>query len=261
MAMKTIRKVVRYVLLAMIVLAAGCQAMVDSRRTETRTTEVCAPLVGITQLEIATDIGSITVESADVDECKIIAHVSAQAGTVRKARERAESIPVCITSIGGVLDVKVLSPSTFGVNPFQIDLTVTAPPNMALGCLTEVGDIRITGFDREVRARANVGDIVCTGLRAAVRLHADIGDIRAVYGDDAPPALNAEMMTGVGTIALDGPARISAMLTAVVRKGAIRIDRRLGIADPIGKSVTAPVGDAEGRIELRVTQRGSVEIL
>jgi hypothetical protein len=260
MIMRTSHKVVGYVLLAVATLGAGCQTMTDGRKTETRTTELHAPLAGINHLDIATDIGDVTVQSADVDRCQIVARVSAQAWTTRKASALAEKVPVCVTSIGGILHVKVLSPSSLGVNPYHIELAVVAPRNLALDCCTEVGDIRVSGFDEEVRARTNVGDIVCTDLRAAAKLHTDVGNIRAAYAKDAPPASNAEMKTGVGTITLDRQTPISAMLTAAVRKGTIDVDRRLGIAGPVGKSVKVPMGNAEGQIDLRVTQRGSIEI-
>jgi hypothetical protein len=260
--MKTIHRVpVQHLLLAVVALSAGCQAVGGHGSTETRVTEVYAPLTGITRLKIVTNVGDITVKSANVNQCQIVARISAQAGNATKASERAERIPVCVTSIGDVLHVKVLSPSVLGTNPYRVELAVVAPRNLALDCLTDVGSIQITGFDEELTARTSVGNILCTGVRAALRLRTDVGDIRAVYEKNASAALDAEMKTGVGYVTLQGPARISAMLIAAVRKGTIDIDPRFGVERSVGKSVKIPVDDAEGHIDIRATQRGAIKIL
>ena len=214
MTIQITRQAVLCVLVAALALGAGCQTA-SSRKTETHTTELYAPLTGVMRLEIATDIGDITVKSADTDQCQIVARVSAQACTEGKAGALAEKVPVSVTSLGNVLRISVLSPSVFGVNPYHIDLTIVAPRNLELDCRTEVGDILTAGFDKEVAVRTNVGNILCTDLRAGTQLHTDVGDIRAVYEDTAPAAVHAEMTTGVGSIALEGPARIFFLVRAL----------------------------------------------
>lgn len=140
------------------------------------------------------------------------------------------------------------------------DLTVPATDINALDVSTNVGDIRITDFTKQVRATTNVGTIRCTGLRDTVDLHTNVGDIQATHAPDAPAALNATMATDVGSIEFTGPQEISADLTAKANVGEINTNRPITVRGSLNKhSVRASLGQGEGRVNLN-SNVGSIRI-
>jgi DUF4097 and DUF4098 domain-containing protein YvlB len=140
-----------------------------------------------------------------------------------------------------------------------VDFTITAPGDLAVDCATNVGDIRVTGFTKRVKAVTDVGAIACTGLRDTIDLRANVGDVRADYASDAPAALTATMTTNVGNVEFTGPKEISAHLTAGSNVGSISTERPLSVTGTLKQSVSATLGQGEGRVNLS-TNVGSIKI-
>jgi hypothetical protein len=110
-----------------------------------------------------------------------------------------------------------------------------------------------------VETRTDVGSITCDGLRDAISARTNVGDIRAAYSTDAPAVLDVSASTNVGKIDFTGPSEISASVTAAANVGDIHTDRPLTVRGTVGKSLTASLGDAKGKVDLRANV-GSISI-
>jgi DUF4097 and DUF4098 domain-containing protein YvlB len=242
------------------VLLGGCVIHTDAFEAKfSRSEDLTAPLTEITALDVTTNVGRIEMEAADVPEVRITAEIKVRAKTEERAQELAEQVRIVAEPAGSTLTIKAVKPPDFGRNELSVDFTVTAPAALALTCTTNVGDVRVTGFTQRVRASADVGTVTCTGLRDQIDLHTNVGDIRATYADDAPAALKATMATNVGDIEFTGPREVSADLTAAANVGSIRTDRPITVTGSLRQSVSASLGQGEGRVNLK-TNVGSIRI-
>lgn len=247
--------------LVLVTLFVGCCVNVgnDYRAKARRTEELTVPVADATELDVGTNVGTLTLESADTREVHITAEITVKAKTEEEAEALVEEVRIIAEPSGRTFVVKAEKPSGFGRNQLIVDFTITAPAHLALDCATNVGDIRTTGFTGRIAGKTDVGTIRCTDLRGNARLHANVGDVQAVYAADAPAALDINASTNVGNINLTGPAQMSARVEASVNVGSINTDRPLSITGKIQKSIKATLGDAEGNITLR-TNVGSIHI-
>ncbi len=166
---------------------------------------------------------------------------------------------IAVEPSGQTLTIKAVKPSDFGRNQLSVDFTITAPAALVLTCRTNVGDIRVTGFTKRMKASTDVGTVTCTGLRDEIDLHTNVGDLRATYDTDAPAALQATMDTNVGSIDFTGPQEMSAHLTAASNVGSIHTDRPITVRGSLKHSVSASLGQGEGQVRLN-TNVGSIRI-
>jgi len=247
--------------LVLTMLFLGCCVNIgsDLRAKAERTEELSASLTDVASLVVSTNVGTIRLQSADIIQVAIVAEITVTAKTVEEAESLVEEIRITAEQSGQELRIKAVKPSGFGRNQLNTDLTITAPPHLVLQCITNVGDIRVSGFTERVTAKTDVGMIRCTDLREAADLHTNVGDIKAVYAPDAPPALQVKAATNVGNVDFTGPEHISARLSARVNVGSIDTDRPLTVTGPIKKSIQATLGEAEGQITLH-TNVGSIKI-
>jgi hypothetical protein len=267
MARNCTTQVALYTTLALISLVIGCYINTGGggcnggnyRAKAERTEEMTVPLADITALDIATNVGTIRLDSDAAAEAHITAAITVRSKTEERAWELIDQVRISAEPSGRKLIVKAIKPPGFGRNQLSVDFTVTAPGQLAVECSTNVGDIKIRDFSDKVAAKTDVGKIVCSGLRNRAEFHTNVGDIRAAYALDAPAAVELSASTNVGNVEFAGPNEISARLSASTNVGAIDTDRPLSVTGQIKKSVNATLGDAEGRITLR-TNVGSVEI-
>jgi len=242
-------------------LLGGCVIHTDRFKAEfSRSEDLTVPATDITALDVTTNVGKIQLETADAAAVRIAAEIKVKARTEEEARKLAEQVRIVAEPWSRTLTIKAVKPAGFGRNQLSVDFTITAPAALTLNCTTNVGDIRIAGFTKRVRASADVGTIICTGLREDIDLRANVGDLRATYASDAPAALNATMATDVGSIEFTGPQEISADLTAAVNVGDINTNRPLTVRGSLTKhSVRATLGKGEGRVNLKADV-GSIRI-
>jgi hypothetical protein len=247
--------------LACVAVFSGCYVPFGDafKAKAERTEELTAALDGIAALHVSTNVGTITLEAADATEAHITAAITVKAKTQEEAEQLVEEVRIAAEPSGDALVIKAVKPPDFGRNQLGVDLTIVAPSHLTLECTTNVGDIRIAGFAAGIRSRTDVGSITCADLRGNVDLHTNVGDIRAVYAADAPAALDVGLSTNVGDVTFNGPADISAEVSAAANVGSIHTDRPLNVTGTIKKSVRATLGDAEGRIQLR-TNVGDIRI-
>jgi len=244
-----------------VMLLGGCVIHTDAYKAKfSRSEDLTAPLTDITALDVATNVGTIRMEAAEVAEVRIAAQIKVKDRTEEKAQELAEQVRIVAEPSGQTLTIKAVKPAGLRDNNLTVDFTVTAPSALALNCTTNVGDIRVTDFTQRVKAVTNVGTITCSGLRETTDLHTNVGDIRATYASDAPAALSATMATDVGSIEFTGPQEISAQVTAGTNVGSIHTDRPLTVSGSLNRhSVRASLGKGEGQVNLN-TNVGSIRI-
>ena len=250
-----------YSALVLTTLFVGCCVNLGGsfRAKAERTEELTASAADVITLDVSTNVGTIDIEPGQTDEVRIEAEITVKAKTEEEAEMLVQEVRIVAEKSGQKLVVKAVKPSGFGRNQLAVDFTITAPPRLALACVTNVGDIRLTGFTDRVTAKTDVGTIRCRDLHGETDLHTNVGDITLEYAAAAPAALRASATTNVGNVEFTGPETISAQLEARVNVGSIDTDRPLTITGKIEKSVRATLGDAEGRISLR-TNVGSVKI-
>ena len=247
-------------LVLMTVFLGCCVNMGGNFRAKAqRTEELTAATTNVTTLDVSTNVGAIELEGGDVSEVSIVADITVRSKTTEEAEALVEEVEIVAEQSGDRLVVKAVKPSGFGRNQLGVAFTITAPAHLALRCTTNVGDIRVDGFDESVAAKTDVGTIRCVDLRNKADLHTNVGDITCSYASDAPAALEAKVGTNVGDVDFTGPGQISAKLAARVNVGSINTDRPLTVTGPIKKSITATLGEAEGDITLH-TNVGSIKI-
>ena len=247
--------------LVLTTLFVGCCVNIagNYRAKAERTEDLTAAAADVTALEVTTNVGTIKLTGGETPDVHIIAEITVKSKTVEEAEALIDEVRIVAEPSGRKLAVKAVKPSGFGRNQLAVNFTITAPRALALQCTTNVGDIRIAGFNDNVTAKTDVGTITCSDLRRTVDLHTNVGDIRAAYAADAASSLRAALSTNVGNVEFGGPTDISARLEAHVNVGSIDTDRPLSVTGKIEKSVRATLGDAEGEISLS-TNVGSIKI-
>lgn len=241
-------------------MLGGCVIHTGGHKAKfSRSEDLTAPLANVTALDVSTNVGTIRLETGEVSDVRIAAEIKVRAATEEQAQELAEEVRIVAEPSGETLIIKAIKPSDLGRNQLSVDFTITAPADLALDCTTNVGDIRVTGFAKRVKASTDVGRITCTGLREAIDLHSNVGDIQAEYASDAPAALNATLATNVGSIEFAGPQDISADLSARANVGSIKTDRPVTVSGSLKQSIRGTLGKGEGRVSLN-TNVGSIRI-
>lgn len=247
--------------LVLTTLFVGCCVNItgDFKAKAERAKDLTVAATDVTTLEVTTNVGTLKLTGGDTPDVHIVAEITVKAKTVEEAEALVDEVRIVAEPSGRKLAIKAVKPSGFGRNQLTVNFTITAPAALALQCTTNVGDIRVDGFNDSVTAKTDVGTITCSDLRSTVDLHTNVGDIRAAYASDASPALRAALSTNVGNVEFGGPADISARLEARVNVGSIDTDRPLSVTGKIEKSVRATLGNAEGEVSL-TTNVGSIKI-
>lgn len=70
------------------------------------------PIKDINELDVDTNVGSITVTGDDVTDCNITAEITVKANSEEKARKLAEEVKIEFQSSNGQLGIKVRKPDS-----------------------------------------------------------------------------------------------------------------------------------------------------
>lgn len=76
-----------------------------------------------------------------------------------------------------VIEGIVSHPKSRSWRAYGVNWTITAPPDMAIDVLADVGNISATGFTEGARLVTDVGDVTAASLVGGVTAEADVGDI------------------------------------------------------------------------------------
>lgn len=212
-----------------------------------------------TELDIQTDVGSVTVTGTDGNECSITAAITVKARNRERARELAEQVTIEAELSEGKLRIRTTKPHALRKRGLEVDFTVAAPKRLNLVCSTHVGDISVSDISGRIDASANVGRVTCKEVFGEVRIHTNVGTIDVDYAADAPAACNADISTNVGSIEFAPPPEVSAGLSASTNVGSLNTARPLTIVGKVSRSLNGTIGAGEGKIHLK-TNVGSIEI-
>jgi hypothetical protein len=244
----------------LVTVFVGCTDIGDVFKAKHKTTQVTSvPAGDATEMEIETNIGSITVTGAEVADCNIAAEITVKAGSKEKARELAEQVRIVTELSSGRLSIKVDKPTELKSKQLTVDFRITAPGRLSLSCASHVGTIRVAQMTGRIKANTNVGSIFCSDAAGDTDLESNVGSVHVAYADAAPAAVNAKIATNVGSIELSIHEKASAKLDASTNIGSIKTSKPITVVGKLGKSVEGSIGGGQGEISLR-TNVGSIEI-
>ena len=244
-----------------LIVTGCCIHLGDSDREKyERTEQLSAPVAADGTLNIRTNVGSITVTGADVNDCNIIATITTKAETIEEAEKRSKDVKIELESFANTLNVRIEKPSELKNKWLKVDFNITVPKQLNLDCSADVGKINISGIGGRIEASTDVGKIICKEISGDIDLRTDVGTIKVVYASTAPAALNANITTDVGTINFVGPEKLSAELDASVDVGSITTNRPITLVGKLFKKrLKGTIGTGQGQLRFK-TDVGSIVI-
>jgi hypothetical protein len=194
-------------------------------------------------LEVANEIGSISVLGGDEPGCRIVATVKSKAETKEEAQRIVDQVKLVVTPSDDKVRVSLTKPENQdkkqGQN-YQVTLEVRVPREVQIRVSQAVGSIRLTNLRGSVEASTKVGSIQATSVSGRVALSADVGSIEVV-----------------------APKDLSAQVQAKANIGSIQSDFPLDMAKPrgvaTGSSASGTIGGGDGELSLK-TNVGSIRI-
>ncbi len=243
-----------------------------------RTVQLSAPLQKGSLFVAQTHNGSITVNGADVGECKVTATITARAVTEEEAQKLAEQTKVSLEPSGKKLTAKIEKPRLRSNQSISVNLDVTLPNRADLELTTHNGHVRITDISGKISGRTHNGDVTATQVSSSTKLQTHNGSVRckeisgdaqlkthnggvkAYYCKAAPPVCNVSISTHNGSIELASPPAFSAQVEASTHNGSVRTDLPIAVTGKISKKkITGTIGAGQGKLYLQ-THNGSIRI-
>ena len=247
--------------LCLLALLPSCRINVgDAFEAKYQRTEGVAVLAAdVAELDVETNVGSITITGDDVTDCNVTAEITVKAGTKEDARKLAEEVKIEVETSGNTLTVKAKKPAALKRRSLAVDFKITAPKRLKLNCSTHVGTVKVSDIQGPIKATVNVGSIICNQVVADIELESNVGSVEVRYAHAAPAACNAEITTNVGSIEFAGPPELSAQVNARTNVGSIKTAHPITVVGKIGKSIEGKIGSGEGKVRL-TTNVGSIDI-
>lgn len=248
------------VFLCLFLVLSGCENAGSLFRAKyQRTEQASVPITGETELNIETDVGSITVTGSDVTDCNITAEITVKAQTKEEARRLADEIKMEFEYSGDTLTIKTVKPDELKKKSLVVDFKITSPRRMNLDCSTGVGTVTVSDIEGRIEASANVGSIICSSVVAELDLSSNVGSVKVKYKETAPAACTASITTNVGSIEYTAPPQLSAQVRASTNIGSVETAKPITVVGKVGKSIQGKIGSGEGKVTLK-TNVGSIEI-
>ena len=248
------------VCLCLLTALSGC---IDSdrlfRAKYQRTENASVPVTNEAELNVESEVGSITVTGSEVTDCNITAEITVKARTKEDARKLAEQVKMELESSGDTLTIKAVRPDELKKTSLDVDFKIIAPRHMKLDCSTGVGTVMVSDIDGRIEASVNVGSIDCRAVVAELNLSSNVGSVTVNYKETAPAACNANIITNVGSIEFTAPPQLSAEVRASTNIGSIKTAKPITVVGKVGKSIKGITGSGEGKVLLK-TNVGSIEI-
>ena len=217
------------------------------------------PIASETELNVESDVGSITITGSDVTDCNITAEITVKAKTQEDAQKLAKEVKIELESSSEALTIKAVRPAELKKDALVVDFKITAPKHMKLNCSTGVGTVTVSDIEGRIRASANVGSVICKSVVAELDLSSNVGSVTVKYADIAPAACNANITTNVGSIEFTAPPQLSAQVHASTNVGSVNTAKPITVVGKVGKSIKGTAGSGEGKVTLK-TNVGSIQI-
>ncbi len=204
------------------------------------------------RLVVDNSVGRITVK-ADPAATEVKAEIIkiGKGCNQHEADQAVADIEVSLANADGVVRAEAKHPGGTGIRGYEVQWQITAPPDVDIDVTNDVGDLHISGFQKNISLKNDVGDAVVIADPAdgepggMVKVTTGVGSIRA---DNARNGLTAT--TDVGNIfALAGGA---VDLRSDV--GSVSLKLLPTTADTV--KLATDVGDV--RIYLTPDQQGSI---
>jgi hypothetical protein len=258
-----------------LLTAGGC--IVATARYE-KAVQLSAPLQEGSLFAAQTHNGSITVNGADVSECKLTATIVARAVTEEEAQRLAEQTQVTLEPAGNKLTAKIEKPHTGTNQSISVSLDVTVPNHSDLQLTTHNGAVEISNINgqiegvthngkvstTQVSGAANLqthnGSVRCEEISGDVQLKTHNGSVKTYYREAASPVCNVSIVSHNGGIEFVAPPGFSAQVEASTHNGSVRTDLPIAVTGKVDKTkLTGTIGAGQGKLYLE-THNGSIRI-
>lgn len=154
----------------------GCDGSWSRLVKYERQVELSAALAPGSSLSARTSDGSIRIEGAATDECRLTATIVARAETEERAQELAEQIDVRLepsaSGLAVVIDKPTLRNARYGVS-----LAGTVPTPTSLTLVTSDGSVHLANIEGAVDAKTSDGSIRADGIKGDTKLKTSDGSI------------------------------------------------------------------------------------
>ncbi len=282
-------------------LISGCQIHMynGSKATvrHTRTVELQTALAPGSHVELRTAAGSIQVQGADVDVCKVVATIKTRGKTQEEAVKTAEKVTIRFKQGKEGLQIKADTPRFS--KGLGISYQVTVPRETSITCGAASGRIHLTGLTGTFSARTASGSVTCDQMSGeSVRLRTASGSMRLSQASlekcdllgasgsitctdidcpeieaktasgsvtvtctpSASKELVAHLSTGSGSVSLSVPQGFSGSMELSAGSGSVHTDIPISVKGKLKKKhLAGTVGEGNGNLRLK-TASGSVRV-
>jgi hypothetical protein len=268
-------------LLCLLTLPAGCFINIGSCAMQAkyeRTVDLSAPLSPGSTFAAQTHNGSITVNGADVGECRLTATIVARAATEEDAQDLAENTEISLEPSGDKLTARTDKPRLKMNQSISVSFDVIVPNKTDLELLTHNGAVEIADIAGRVNATTHNGKVAagnisgttvletyngavdCTQISGDAQLKTHNGGVQASYSQAAPPVCDVSIVTYNGGIEFVAPPGFSARVEATTNNGSVHTDLPVTVVGEISKSrIEGAVGTGQGKLHLE-THNGSIRM-
>jgi hypothetical protein len=140
------------------------------RAKRERELEQSASMQAGSSFRVSIKRGSISVQGADADECRLTAKIQAYATSKERAETLAEAIQVRLERSVDGLEAVVEAPRSANSADYSVSLVLTLPRRSASSLITGDGAVRVKDMDGSVEARTSDGDVEVDTIKGDVRL-------------------------------------------------------------------------------------------
>lgn len=159
------------------IYVSGCDGSWHRLARYDKQIELSAPLTLGSSLSARTRDGSIRIEGAPTDECRLTATIVAHAVTQEQAEEIAERIDVRLEPCPGGLAVVIEKPETQQNARYDVSLAGTVPTRTNLTLVTSDGSVHLANIEGTVDAETSDGSIWAEGIRGDAKFRTSDGSI------------------------------------------------------------------------------------
>ena len=282
-------------------LIAGCQIHMSSGSKatvrHTRTVELQTALAPGSHVELRTAAGSIQVQGADIDVCKLVVTIKTRGETEEEAIKTAEKVIVRFEQGKEGLHIKADTPRFS--KGLGISYHVTVPRETSITCGAASGRIQLADLTGMFAARTASGSITCDRMSGeSVRLRTASGNMRLSHArlnkcdllgasgsisctdidcpeieaktasgsvtvactPSASKELYARLSTGSGSVSLSLPQGFSGSMELSAASGSVHTDIPVTVKGTLKKKhLSGTTGEGNGNVRLK-TASGSVRV-
>jgi hypothetical protein len=202
--------------------------------------------------------GAIRATGIETPTCDVTAVITGRAQTVDEAKKIAERIDIVLDSTREGLTARIINPPLLETQDYSIDYHILLPSKTRLEFETHNGAINVERMLDPTHLLTHNGSIDCLQVSGRVQAQTHNGPVRIRYDKENLNPLDTNISTHNGSIEIDTPDDLSALLNISTHNGSINVVRPVTVSGRIEKNyLDGRIGTGDGRIFLR-THNGSV---